>query len=304
MSSPPLSSRHARILLGAVVGLALLEGITGAVVYADALEPSDWEAASSALAELPDHEPVWLGTPWLAPRARMHLPRMARWESVAAPDLRGASRFHVLGLSGDAWSDALQDDLEDLPAPTVVDTRELGGLVLTTYEQAAATAVVGDLVSDAARVEVRTSAGSCRGRARRTCEEGKVGVAVVEVDYRPRRCWKVEVQDGAVVTLRHPQLATGTVLRGHVGVDDFNRRLRNDAPTRLRLRVDGEPVAQWLVSDEQGWWPFAVATEPGTHDVEIEITPAVGGTWQRGGFDPGRIHAPCVELRGLQEEQR
>lgn len=299
--APALPSRLARVLLAGAVGVALLEGIVGAVVYRPATQPDDWQAASVALAELPADEPVWLGTPWLGPRARMHLPRLARWDAVAPPDLRGAARFHVLGLAGDAWSSALQDDLEDMPAPALAGQRELGGLALYTYEVAGARAPLADFVTDAARLAVETDAGSCRGGAARRCEEGRVGVAVAEIGYRPRRCLKVELDDGVPLRLRYPAMPTGDVLRGHVGVHDFNARLRSDAPLRLEVRIDDELRARWLYTDAQGWWPFAVQTEPGTHDVELRLTPAVRGTWQRSGYEAGRGHEPCVELRSLQE---
>jgi len=301
MDTAPLPRRVARIALAMVAAIALLEWIVSAVVYRQALTPEDWSAASIALAELPPDEPVWLGTPWLAPRARLHLPRLARWDSVAPPDLRNAPRFHVLGLGNDDWSPPLAADLEDLPAPTLLTTRELGGLTLFTYEQPAARTKLADFVADAEQLVVETKAGSCRGRDRKTCEEGRVGVTIVEVGYRPRRCLKLEFSDGATLRMRYPQMPTGQLLRGHVGVDDFNTRLRSDSPLRVRVLIDGRRVAQWLVSDEQGWWPFAVATSLGTHDVELELSPAVRGTWQRRGYEPGRIHAPCIELRSLGE---
>lgn len=296
-----LGSRAARIALGAVLGLAAIELVTSAFVYRPTIESSDWEAASATLAELPAEEPVWLGTPWLGPRARLHLPRLAGWDSVAPADLRGATRFHVLGRPGDEWPTTLQADLEDLPPPSLVDTQSLGGLTLWTYEQPGAGTVLADFVTDADTLVVETNRGRCRGKGRRTCEEGRVGVATAEVDYRPRRCLKVELSDGATVRMRYPKMATGNVLRGHVAFHDFNARLRSDAPLRLRVSIDGQRVGQWLVSDEQSWWPFAIASEPGEHEVELELTPAVRGTWQRSGYEAGRSHAACVELRSLQE---
>ena len=297
----PVSRRTGRLVLGAVLGVAALEWIASAVVYRPAIEPGDWQAASAAIDDLPPDQPVWLGTPWLGPRARLHLPPMARWEAVAPPDLRGAPRFHVLGLAGDAWSSVLEADLEDLPAPTLTNTTPLGGLTLYTYEQPAAGVRLADFVADAARLEVQTEGGTCRGRRGRTCDEGRVDPAVAEVGYRPRRCLKVDLEDGVAVALRYPGMPTGDVLRGHVGVDDFNARLRSDSPVRVRVRIDDELRAQWLVTDAQGWWPFALVTEPGTHDVELELTPAVQGTWQKSGYTPGRGHGACVELRSLQE---
>lgn len=306
MSDPSLPSqrlarRLARWLLGVVLGVTVLEWGASALAYRVTIEPADWKQASVALAQLPAEEPVWLATPWLGPRARMHLPRMASFDAVAAPDLRGAPRFHVLGRAGDQWSTPLQADLEDLPAPTLVASQDLGGLQLSTYEQPSAGRVLADFVTEASTLTVSTPSGPCRGRGRRTCEEGRVGVAVAEVDYRPRRCLRAEVRGGTAVTLRYPQMPVGDVLRGHVAFDDFNARLRSDAPVRLRVLVDGQRVAQWLVGDEQGWWPFAVRTEPGVRDVELQLVPAVRGTWQRGGYEDGRVHAPCVELRSLQE---
>lgn len=302
MSAPPLSRRLARGLLGCVAAVALVEWIASAVVYRPALSPADWEAAASALGELPVDEPVWLGTPWLGPRARLHLPRLARWEAVAPPDLRGASRFHVLGREGDRWAPTLQADLEDLPPPTLVSTRVLGGLALYAYEQPAAGERLSGFLEDSSALQVESERGACRrtGGSWR-CDGGRVDPSIIEVGYRPRRCLKLELDDGATVRLRHPSMTTGDVLRGHVGVHDFNARLRSDAPVRVRVVVDGQRVAQWLVTDAQGWWPFAVRTEPGTHSVELELSAAVRGTWQRGGYDDAQTHAPCVELRALQE---
>lgn len=299
---PVLSRRVARVLLGTVAAVALVEWVASAVVYRPALQPRDWEAAASAVAELPDDEPVWLGTPWLGPRARLHLPRLARFDAVAPPDLRGAPRFHVLGRNGDAWAPPLQADLEDLPPPTLVSTRELGAFTLYAYEQPAAGGRVAGFVEEASRLQVATDRGACRqSGASWKCEGGRVSLATIEVDHRPRRCLKLELDDGVTVRLRHPSMATGSVLRGHVGTHDFNARLRSDAPVRVRVTVDGQRVAQWLVTDAQGWWPFAVRTAAGTHDVELELSAAVRGTWQRGGYDAGQAHAPCVELRALQE---
>lgn len=300
--TPILSRRVGRVLLGTVAVVALAEGIASAIVYRPALEPSDWEAAAAAIAELPADEPVWLGTPWLGPRARLHVPRLARWEAVAPADLRGAPRFHVLGLPGDRWAATLEADREDLPPPRLLGTRALGGLELHAYEQPAAGVRRAGFVEEPQQLRVESAGRPCRGSGGSwRCEQGRVELATIEVDHRPRRCLKLALADGATVRLRYPGMATGDVLRGHVGVHDFNARLRSDAPVRVRVLVDGERAAQWLVSDAQGWWPFAVRTEPGTHDVELELSPAVAGTWQRSGYEAGQGHAPCVELRALQE---
>lgn len=304
MSEPAtlVSRRAARVLLGTVAAVALVEWLASAVVYRPAVQARDWEAAASAVAELPADEPVWLGTPWLGPRARMHLPRLARWDAVAPPDLRGAPRFHVLGRDGDAWAPTLQADHEDLPPAVRVETRSLGALALHTYEQPGAGVRVASFVDEARALQVEGERGPCKGSAGSwRCDEARVEVATIEVDHRPRRCLRLEASDGVTLRVRHPAMATGDVLRGHVGFHDFNARLRSDAPVRVRVVVDGRRVAQWLVSDAQGWWPFAVRTEPGTHAVELELSAAVRGTWQRGGYDSGQVHAPCVELRALQE---
>ncbi|MCX4243730.1 hypothetical protein [Paraliomyxa miuraensis] len=301
-SSALLSRRVARALLGGVLAVALVEAIASTVVYRPALQPQDWEAAAAAVEALPPDEPVWLGTPWLGPRARLHASRLARWDAVAPADLRGAPRFHVLGLTGDRWAPTLEADREDLPPPTLVGTESLGSLELYTYELPEAGTRLGGFVEDAAELRVELAGSACRGSGRSwKCADGRVELGVVEVDHRPRRCLKLELPDGATVRLRHPGMTTGNVLRGHVGVHDFNARLRSDAPVRVRVVVDGQRVAQWLVTDSQGWWPFAVHTEPGVHDVELELSAAVRGTWQRSGYEAGQAHAPCVELRALQE---
>ena len=297
-----LSRRNARIALGLVAAVAVAEWVASALAYPPTLQSRDWEEAARALAELPEGEPVWLGTRWLGPRARMHLPRLARWDAVAPPDLRDAPRFHVLGQGGDAWAPTLDADAEDMPAPTLVGTQALGAFTLSTYEQPAAGVRVASFVGEARALRVEGDGGACKGGGGSwRCDDARVELTAVEIDHRPRRCLQLELPDGATVRLRHPAMATGTVLRGHVGVHGFNARLRSDAPVRVRVWVDGQRVAQWLVSDAQGWWPFAVRTEPGTHAVELEVSSAVRGTWQRGGYEAGQAHAPCVELRALQE---
>lgn len=294
----------ARRLLMAVVAVAGIEWIASAFAYRSAIADGDWDDAAAALE--PDL-PVYVATAWLDPLARMELESAARLENLARPDLRGHQRFHVIGR-GDTWSDALEADLEDLPRPVLEDSVDAGALTIATYTletspRRDALLAHGDLEVEAdgqrCKQKGRTAAYDCGDRG-----SGKqpVGVDTIEVDYRPRRCLAIDVSDGRAVTLRIDDFAFGDVLRGHVGVDDFNARLRSDAALSLEARVDGEVLARWTFDDE-GWTPFAVATPPGAGTLELVAVPSVRGTWGWGGEGYGQRlnHRFCVEARSFTE---
>ena len=298
-----MNPRLARGLLVGVLSVAVLECVVSALVYRSPIDEEDWRALDQAL----DPElPVYLATDWLDPVARMESAQLARLENLARPDLHGASRFAVVGFSGDAWSERLQADLEDLPAPQVEDERSFGALQLTTYSLTTG-AQQDDLLSQPARLAVSNRDGKCRGRnGRFTCGRGrnanaKVEPTVAEIDYRPRRCLGVDVDDGDEVHVQVPDFAFGDVLRGHLGFDDFNMRLRSDATVSLTVKADGSPIGRWSFSDAQGWAAFAVATPPGASHLELVIQPSVRGTWDSKGHRSRPVHRACVEVRSFEE---
>ncbi len=290
----------ARRALVAVLAIATLEWGMSAWAYRDPLDDDAWSTLADALATLPEGEPVVLASEWLGSSARMHVPALARVDAVARPDLRGWSRFHTVGF-GAHWSRELATDLEDLPAPTRVDSRDVGPFTITTYEQTSAGTLVDDLLGDVDALAVEDAAGRCRGRGELKCGSGTLAIHTAEVDYRPRRCLALDVRDGASLRLARTQTATGDVIRGHVGFADFNARLRNDSPIALRVEIDRELVAQWTVTDMQGWWPFAIAVEPGTHDVAFVVDVGVGGRWTAKGYDASATRSVCLEARSLLE---
>lgn len=298
-----MTSRLARGLIAAVLGVAALECALSAFAYRSPIGEEDWPALEDAL---DPQLPVYLATDWLDPVARMESEQLARIENLARPDLRGVSRFAVVGFAGQAWSDRLQDDLEDLPAPQVEDERDFGALSLTTYSLATGV-LQDDLLDQPARLSVRNREGECRGRnGRFTCGRGrnasaKVGPELIEVDYRPRRCLAVDVDDGDEVRVKIPQFAFGDVLRGHVGFGDFNMRLRSDATVSVAVRADGAPLGRWSFGDAQGWAAFAVATPPDANELELVIQPSVRGTWDGQGHRQRPVHRACIEVRSFEE---
>jgi hypothetical protein len=290
----------ARRALVGVGAIAFLEWILAARSYRDPLDDDAWTALATTIADLPEDEPVVLATEWLGPSARMHVPGMARLEWLARPDLRGWARFHTVGL-GDQWSNELASDREDLAAPELVEEHAVGPFTIATYEQRAAGTIVADLLGTTDGLDVADAIGPCRGRGDLRCAAGSVAVRTAEVDYRPRRCLALDVRDGAGIRLARRGVTTGDVVRGHVGFADFNARLRNDSPIALAIEIDGEIAARWTVTDEQGWWPFALATTPGEHDVAFLVDVAVGGIWKGRNHDGGEPRTVCIEARTLQE---
>ena len=296
------ASTWARRALVGVAALAALECAMAAWAYRDPLDDDAWAALASAVDELPEDEPVVLATEWLGPSARMHVPALAQLDWIARADLRGWSRFHAIGF-GARWSDELSVDREDLATPTRVESRDVGPFTITTYEQPSAGTLVASLTSALEALEISDTSGRCRGRGELRCADGTAALRTAEIDYRPRRCLALDVRDGAAIRIARAHISTGDVIRGHVGFADFNARLRNDAPIAFAIELDGEIAARWTVTDAQGWWPFALAIEPGVHDVAFVVDVGVGGTWTARGYDGTAARTVCVEARTLQEAE-
>lgn len=295
----PLSQarRRAAVLLGAVGLVAALEWVAAARAYRTLLAPADWEAARAALAGVPPDEPVVLADDWLGPLARRHLPALQR--SLGRPDLHGAPRLHVLALA-DPLTPPIRDDLAGL-APEPAGADDLGPLKLHHFTVPSSGHVLWDILDPPAALLARDGVGACR-RAQKTwtCKQGRASVRHAEIGYRPRRCLALDLNDGATFELRG-RVDLGARLRGHLGMFDFNGRLRNDAPVLVELEIDGTPRARWLVTDNQGWAAFELATAPGPAELAVRVTSLLAGTFTPGGYDPEARRVPCLDLRAIAE---
>lgn len=303
-----MTPRQARAALLVLTVVAAVECVATARTYRPQLGPDAWARAAGALAALPPDEPVLLGTPWLGPSARQHLPALRAWSSIAPPDLYGMPRFHVLGMAGSpragAWSSELQADLGELPPPQLLATDDLGPLRLHHYAQPAAAPALTDWLAEPAALQLRDPDVCRLSSGTWSCRHGRAAIQVLEVAFRPRRCLALDLDDGATLEVVHPRARLGAVLRGHLGLADFNARLRNDAPALLELLVDEVPVGRWTLTDSQGWAAFAAPTTPGTHDVRLRLTTLLGGSWTEQGYGPQPRRSACLELRALSEAHR
>jgi len=282
-------------VLGAIVVLAAAESIAAALAARDP-SPVMWPALADAIADRDDDDPVFVAQDWLGPTARMHVAAAAELTAVTHPDLHGVPRFHMIGW-GDDGSKAIARALEGGPVPSLVQRREYGPLVWSTWTSPSTDVVLQTLTSGA--VEVTTSGGPCRGRGTHRCAEGEVRPRIIEVDYRPRACLATAVSDGTTVRMRWPNVQLGERLRGHVGMGDFNARLRNDAPVRVVVRIGTQEVLRRTVTDLQGWSPLEIATDPGVAAVEVELTASLGGSFGAKGYDGTHTRSTCIELRTI-----
>jgi hypothetical protein len=312
ISSPPQSQRPspasvvgllrpngAVILLGLLCALALVESIAAFLAYRERVEVDDWQALEQLLAEH-EGEPVIVASEWLGPSARMHMTRTRSWDSVAFPDLRGFERFWLLTHAEERpWRGPLRAELEELPRPELLAIHRVGELALHEYQQQVGTPTFSLLDSIG---EVSTSRGRCSGESGSfRCKEGRVGVRLLEVDYRVRRCLALELEDGVMATVELGEVELGDRIYGHVGFGDFNARLRADPSARLELRINDVIAGRWVFTDDQGWAAFALVTAPGRHELELRVGTTVGGTWQHDGHQSSPTDTLCVELRGFDE---
>jgi hypothetical protein len=281
----------------AIVALATIESIAAAMAARDPGEAA-WPELSAAVEDRDDWDPVIVAQDWLGPVARMHVPSAAALAAVARPDLHGIPRFHVIGW-GDEGEAAITRDREGLPMPQLEQQRSFGPLVWTTWTSPAAGTLVEDLTAESSVMRVASDAGNCRGRGSFRCDEGTIEPRIAEIDYRPRRCLALAVADGATLTMTWPSARLGDTLRGHIGMADYNARLRDDGPVLLVVRVGGDEVLRKTITDAQGWTAFAIPTTPEVIGVEVVITTALSGTFGAEGYDPTPSRLTCFELRTL-----
>ena len=287
-----------RVLAGLAV-LGSIELLASAFAYRDAIDDADWDALAAHL-EDDEAAATRLATGWLGPRARMEVSALAAPHNAAGPDLRGIETLTVVGL-GDAWSDALDRELEGGLRPGRVALEDVGPFTVARYRFPNAPRTLRDWTEQPPTL--RTPQGACRAKGRGwACKEGSVGLAFAEVDYTPRRCFTAALSDNTPLSFEAEGMELGSALRGHVGITDFNGRLRSDAPVRVQAWIDDTLVGSVTVTDDQGWRPFVVHTTPGPHDVRVVLTDTVRGTWGHEGHDPRGQRKVCFELRALGGE--
>lgn len=172
--------------------------------------------------------------------------------------------------------------------------------MLNEYEQAAAGERLWSLLER--ELDIESDAGRCPGKQGQwNCKDGRARTRVIEVDYRPRRCLALGFDDGVIARIDLGEVELGNRLRGHVGFGDFNARLRADPTVMLEAWIDDQLMARWLFTDDQGWAPFALATEPGMHELELRVSSTLAGTWQRDGHRSLPTDTVCLEARAFTE---
>lgn len=289
----------ALILLGLLCTLAVVESMIAFLEYRTRVHAEDWDAVRQIVAG--DEGPVIAASEWLGPSARMNLASARSWDAVAFPDLRSFDRFWLLTHTREQpWRGALRAELEELPLPELVTVHRVGELSLHEYRQD----VPPERFSLLESVDrVSTARGRCTGGdGRWSCKDGRVAVRTVEIDYRPRRCLALELDDGVMATIDLGKLELGDRIHGHLGFADFNARLRADPSARVELWIDGAVAGRWVFTDDQGWAAFALATAPGKHALELRVGTTVSGTWQRDGHRSSPTDLACIELRGFGGE--
>jgi hypothetical protein len=295
----------------ALVALAGLEVFAALRSAAPPLTEDEWRAVAEALPE--DAFPV-VGTTWLGPTARQHVAAFAEPDVVGAPDLRGHARIAVLSLANDtSWRRRVAADLglptlDGYVAPT---TTHFGALALHVIDVPDVEVVTDSLAArrEALILEAPTlPTARCKTTSRdTTCSIGaatfvKVQQRFAEIDHTPRHCTTFEFDMQGTVRLRLPSFTYGTRLIGHVGVHDFNQRLRNEASTTLSFTLPGGDRWTATHTDRQGWAPFELATEPGEAPLLLDVT--VGSPARFDDFgDVPSTRTLCLDLRATTKAQ-
>lgn len=305
----PLQPRLALALLAGLATLTIVEVTAASVAYRSTLTEALWADVEQGI------EPgltVLVGTPWLDPVARMHLPATTRPSSLAPPDLRGLPRYAVLSYRGDTSRiDQLARLSPELGSAEEERRQRFGPLVVTTYTQSGARHPLDRLEDHwkpgAGGAKLVVNGARCVGMGTGfSCKRGglelvRAEMTLAEVDERVHRCVEAKLHDGALVTANIEGFTFGSDLHGHFGFPGMNARLRSDAPITVTLRRDAEVLTRLTFTDDQGWAPIDLPTTPGTGQLSLEIQGAVRGVWGRNGYDANTAHAVCFELRSFGE---
>jgi hypothetical protein len=249
-----LDLRRWALGLGPAALLALIglwEACTLARADRDTGADADWARAAAAVRER--HRPgelIVFAPGWIDPVGRRQLGDLIPIEMAARMD---DARFGVV------W----ELSVRGARAPEArgqVGYRARFGAVQVRRVQRDPARVVTDFVAaaDAARYQ---------GGA------GRVGLE--EVGFEPHRCISIVPPPGGTVSARFDGVELGAELVGYVGLADVFTRRDVRAPGRLRVSVDGAPIAEVTAGVDDGWVRFRAATTPGTASVVFAAT-AVG----------------------------
>lgn len=92
---------------------------------------------------------------------------------------------------------------------------------------------------------------------------------VYEVAHEPHRCMKMPPGPWR----EHKGVTLGSELVIYAGIADVWSRRDNEAFARVRVLVDGNEVASASIGNDSGWFALpAIATTPGPHDVQFDVT--------------------------------
>ncbi len=309
----PRSGKIPRALAGLIGLLCMIEIVAALVCYRETIDASDWASLEAALD--PDL-PVVLGTPWLGPSGRMHLPALADPSQVGAPDLMGLPAFQVVTAQGTPMEG--NDLLEVLSqrGTTVGPAQTFGGLELHRVEIPTAGVVLDSLARAHGRrgLLMRSPGAKCQATGRERGQAALVDIrcsgegrsfasmqsGLAEVDLKPRECLRLRVEEGVTAYLEVPRFEFGDQIVLHAGVHDFNVRLRGESPYALNLRRDDQLLGRWTVTDNEGWKRMRATTSPGDGRLILEVVGGVTGTWQDGKLNPHEHRELCLELRSLR----
>jgi hypothetical protein len=234
------------LLPAALIALVAI-GQVGAVACAEKRVPSerDWERAAAHVRErhVPD-ELIVFAPAWLDPVGRLHLGDRIPIEMAARMD---AARYRAI------WElSARRARAPETRGLEVAHEARFGDVRVRLYEQEPVV-VVTDFVEALSTASVE---GAWAQRPR---------VALEEVAFSPRRCVRAVPSPGGEGRIRFEGVALGGELVGYAGLADIFTLRDIREPGGLRVRIDGEEVAELELGIHDGWVRFAVATEPREH---------------------------------------
>lgn len=247
-----------------------------------------------------EQAPVLAHRAWIEPSLRSWFPQAARPSAYARPTAQDLPVFWTIGHRSDP------DSITFAPDAQLVTTRTHGALVARKWEQPMAPHTLASLGQSPLVIkdlQARVAQGRCKIRSRVPLEiqcpdQSSLSWQRSEIGYKPRTCLRYKSSQLGPLTLSFKLAQAAQRVRGHVGFNDFNARLRSDAALQVILESQGQVLINQPFSDAQGWAPLEAALDPDPANPTptFQLTLLFNAQDARSPRLRRRVQ-PCIELR-------
>jgi hypothetical protein len=279
-------SRPRPLLLAGLLAFALFEVVAHARIVADAPRLADYQAAARALrAELKPRDLIVAAPAWADPVLRQVLGDRIDFAMAGRSDTAAYERLWALSVRGARPPEAPPGEPEL--------SREFGTVTLQRW-RLGPSSVKSDLVALLPRAHVRQGARDCAWQRLQPPRGGGLGrgvlppverfqcagrgaswvapVVLEDLSLAPRHCVLQPPGGREPLTVRFDDLELADRLVVYAGLYYEDERMRQGAPVKLAITLDGAPLGTLTHRDGDGWKRLELPLPAGRSRGSLELT--------------------------------